>query len=49
MLTKTVCASIHQDRIKDMICSAENIYPAEVENAISHPGVARIRRHWRAG
>lgn len=33
-----------QDRIKDMICSgAENVYPAEVENAIhGHPDVAEV-------
>jgi long-chain acyl-CoA synthetase len=33
-----------QDRIKDMICSgAENVYPAEVENAIhGHPAVAEV-------
>lgn len=33
-----------QDRIKDMICSgAENVYPAEVENAIhGHPHVAEV-------
>lgn len=33
-----------QDRIKDMICSgAENVYPAEVENAIhGHPHVADV-------
>ena len=32
------------DRVKDMIVSgAENVYPAEVENAImSHPGVADV-------
>ena len=32
------------DRIKDMIVSgAENIYPAEIENALmSHPGIADV-------
>jgi len=33
-----------RDRIKDMvICGGENVYPAEVENAVlSHPGVADV-------
>jgi acyl-CoA synthetase (AMP-forming)/AMP-acid ligase II len=33
-----------QDRFKDMICSgAENVYPAEVENAVyGHPAVQEV-------